>query len=169
MAVEAVSNNAVPNAAGGAEAKWADEGQGKEGVADFTVWLGDLNYRIDLARSEVASALGEEALDTLAANDQLKKAQTEGRVAAGYREGPLSFPPTYKFDHGSDNYDSSDKARIPAWTDRILFRSRVRNHLELLSYQSCADVRSSDHRPVTALFEVSSVDPRPELRREATL
>ena len=32
-------------------------------------------------------------------------------MAKGYDEGPLSFPPTYKFDPMSDSYDSSDKVR----------------------------------------------------------
>eukprot|EP00961_Rhodomonas_salina_P266259 3599452-Rhodomonas_salina.1 len=32
------------------------------------------------------------------------------RVDLGYREGPLSFAPTYKFDPASDTYDSSGMA-----------------------------------------------------------
>jgi phosphatidylinositol-bisphosphatase len=32
-------------------------------------------------------------------------------VFTGYTEGKLTFPPTYKFDPGTDNWDSSEKAR----------------------------------------------------------
>lgn len=64
--------------------------------------------------------------------------------------------PTYKFDVGTDTYDSSEKARIPAWTDRIL---RKGPNLRQLAYNS-APLRFSDHRPVYALFDcqVSIVD-----------
>lgn len=35
---------------------------------------------------------------------------------AGYEEGPVLFRPTYKYNLGTDNYDTSEKMRIPAWT-----------------------------------------------------
>lgn len=48
------------------------------------------------------------------------------------REGPLLFPPTYKFDKGAAAtgdrplpYDSSDKRRVPAWTDRVMWRGSL--------------------------------------------
>lgn len=64
--------------------------------------------------------------------------------------------PTYKFDLGTDTYDTSEKARIPAWTDRIL---RKGTNLRQIHYNS-APLRFSDHRPVFATFEckVSIVD-----------
>lgn len=66
-----------------------------------------------------------------------------------YSEARITFMPTYKFDIGTDNYDSSEKARIPAWTDRIL---RKGPNLRQLAY-NCAPLRFSDHRPVYALFD----------------
>lgn len=35
---------------------------------------------------------------------------------SGYEEGPLLFRPTYRYDLGTDTYDTSEKMRIPAWT-----------------------------------------------------
>lgn len=73
-----------------------------------------------------------------------------------YSEARITFMPTYKFDIGTDRYDTSEKARIPAWTDRIL---RKGTNIRQLSYDS-APLKFSDHRPVYATFQcvVSIVD-----------
>lgn len=39
-----------------------------------------------------------------------------GLAFSGYQEGPLLFRPTYRYDIGTDTYDTSEKMRIPAWT-----------------------------------------------------
>lgn len=47
-----------------------------------------------------------------------------GTAFAGYEEGPLLFRPTYRYDLGTDSYDTSEKLRIPAWTGasrRVLY------------------------------------------------
>lgn len=79
---------------------------------------------------------------------------------SGYEEGPLLFRPTYRYDLGTDTYDTSEKMRIPAWTgehhgrdliysqtdslaDRILHRG---NQLNLNVYFR-AELRGSDHKP----------------------
>ncbi len=40
----------------------------------------------------------------------------EGAAFNGYEEGPLIFRPTYRYDVGTNTYDTSEKMRIPAWT-----------------------------------------------------
>lgn len=41
-------------------------------------------------------------------------------VFIGYEEGPILFNPTYRYNVGTDTYDSSEKMRIPAWTGELL-------------------------------------------------
>ena len=89
-------------------------------------------------------------------HDQLGRERAAGRVFIGYEEGSIAFPPTYKFDNGTDAYDSSEKRRVPSWTDRILFKpARNPSAIELLQYVSVNDLRTSDHRAVTASFRVT--------------
>lgn len=59
----------------------------------------------------------------LVAHDQLTQQRQQDGCFPGFSEGPLNFAPTYKYDTFSDDYDTSEKCRAPAWTDRILWRA----------------------------------------------
>lgn len=65
-------------------------------------------------------------LDSLLPHDQLRHVQKAKKAFHdGWREGPITFLPTYKYDVGSVGlFDSSEKKRAPSWCDRILFRTR---------------------------------------------
>ncbi|KAL9049579.1 MAG: hypothetical protein Q9162_007148 [Coniocarpon cinnabarinum] len=65
-------------------------------------------------------------LDSLLAHDELRRMQKQRRMFHdGWREGPVTFLPTYKYDVGSVSvFDSTDKKRGPSWCDRILYRTR---------------------------------------------
>ena len=39
-------------------------------------------------------------------------------IFRGFREHPILFRPTYKYDPGTDEFDTSTKQRIPSYTDR---------------------------------------------------
>ncbi|KAG5648880.1 hypothetical protein DXG03_000229 [Asterophora parasitica] len=123
---------------------------------DIVIWLGDLNYRIDMDNDSVRGLAGMDGFDTLLAADQLKSMMDSGAAFPGYSEGPLLFRPTYRYDLGTDHYDTSEKMRIPAWTDRILYRGVQLD----LSVYSRAELRGSDHKPVFGIFraEVRIID-----------
>ena len=123
---------------------------------DHIFWAGDLNYRIALPSAEdVRDLASRHQLEALLQHDQLTDVRTSSQAFAGYEEMPIRFPPTYKFDVGSDIYDTSEKLRPPAWTDRVLFKcTRPTLHIHPIAYD-CAPIRASDHRPVGASLSVS--------------
>ncbi|KAG6040575.1 hypothetical protein E4U41_000083 [Claviceps citrina] len=65
-------------------------------------------------------------LDSLLPHDQLRRVIAQRRIFHdGWREGPITFLPTYKYDVGTVAlFDSSEKQRSPSWCDRILYRTR---------------------------------------------
>ncbi|ODA79067.1 hypothetical protein RJ55_04658 [Drechmeria coniospora] len=65
-------------------------------------------------------------LDSLLPHDQLKRLIGQRKLFHdGWREGPIAFLPSYKYDIGTVGlFDSSDKQRAPSWCDRILYRTR---------------------------------------------
>ncbi|XP_009908606.2 phosphatidylinositol 4,5-bisphosphate 5-phosphatase A [Dryobates pubescens] len=148
------------------------EGRVANGILDHDLvfWFGDLNFRIEsLDIRFVKYAIDSHILSQLWEKDQLNIAKSTWPVLSGFQEGPLNFPPTFKFDVGTNKYDSSAKKRKPAWTDRILWKikgasggpgaggrrpSRSVLAVSLLCYCSHMEYTISDHKPVAALFAV---------------
>ncbi|PHH73519.1 hypothetical protein CDD82_5398 [Ophiocordyceps australis] len=129
---------------------------------ELCILNGDLNYRIDtMSRDTVVKAVQQQNLVKLLERDQLLVARRRNpafRLRA-FEEMPITFAPTYKYDVGTDNYDTSEKRRSPAWCDRLLFRGQGR--VQQLDYRR-HEVRVSDHRPVTGSFRlwVKRIDAR---------
>ena len=114
---------------------------------------GDLNYRIDQRRDLVVSSVQQNTFQNLLVHDQLTKEMKTNIRLRSFMEGPITFPPTYKYDVHSTEYDTSEKRRIPAWCDRVLWRARDATRVELLHYQRY-EPDISDHRPISAAFRV---------------
>ncbi|NXL39639.1 PI5PA phosphatase, partial [Glaucidium brasilianum] len=148
------------------------EGRAASGILDHDLvfWFGDLNFRIEsLDIRFVKYAIDSNILSQLWEKDQLNIAKSTWPVLSGFQEGPLNFPPTFKFDVGTNKYDSSAKKRKPAWTDRILWKikspsvglgaggrrpSRGILSVSQLCYCSHMEYTVSDHKPVAAIFAV---------------
>ncbi|KAJ5360366.1 hypothetical protein N7517_009557 [Penicillium concentricum] len=64
-------------------------------------------------------------ISSLLPHDQLGLQRRKGAAFhKGWREGDITFLPTYKYDVGSvAMFDTSEKQRGPSWCDRILFRT----------------------------------------------
>lgn len=146
---------------------------------DYVFWFGDLNYRINLPNEEVKSLISRSAWLELQRADQLSMQREAKEVFGGFSEGPLCFAPTYRYDLFCDSYDTSEKQRCPAWTDRVLWRraklvfkksnspsvndgingraSEIDENKmvdkNLLVYYR-AEIKTSDHRPVAAVFDI---------------
>uniref|UniRef100_A0A4X2KR57 Phosphatidylinositol 4,5-bisphosphate 5-phosphatase A n=1 Tax=Vombatus ursinus TaxID=29139 RepID=A0A4X2KR57_VOMUR len=144
------------------------EGPMANGILDHDIvfWFGDLNFRIENYDLHfVKFAIDNNQLQKLWEKDQLNMAKGSWPVLKGFQEGPLTFAPTFKFDVGTNFYDTSAKKRKPAWTDRILWKikapsggrspsGRESHRLQVTqhSYRSHMEYTVSDHKPVAALF-----------------
>ncbi|KAL8141799.1 hypothetical protein V2J09_014831 [Rumex salicifolius] len=108
---------------------------------DQIFWLGDLNYRLNMSDEEIRKLVFSKKWDELINSDQLMEQIRTGHVFDGWKEGLINFPPTYKYEINSDRY--------------------VGTGIKQQFYRR-ADLRMSDHRPVSSMFclEIEAVDQR---------
>ncbi|CAL9763216.1 unnamed protein product [Musa acuminata subsp. burmannicoides] len=119
---------------------------------DKIIWLGDLNYRLAATFGDTHELLQKKDWQSLLGKDQLRIEQRAGRAFAGWEEGQIRFPPTYKYLANSDVYavKPGKPRRTPAWCDRILWRGKGMKQMWYVRGES----QFSDHRPVYSLFSV---------------
>lgn len=117
---------------------------------DVVIWMGDLNYRINMEDSVVRRCIKSKNYMELSKHDQLIGQMKLGRVFNKFVEAPLTFAPTFKIKIGENEYKEN---RIPAWCDRVLFKTERNHFVEVKKYTS-HEIYSSDHKPVSCLLNV---------------
>ncbi|KAK4696989.1 hypothetical protein P7C71_g1000, partial [Lecanoromycetidae sp. Uapishka_2] len=121
---------------------------------EICILNGDLNYRIDtMGRDTVVKAVNANNFTKLLERDQLLVSRRRNPTfpVRAFKECPITFAPTYKYDVGFDRYDTSEKRRAPAWCDRILYRGTGK--VKQVEYRR-HELWVSDHRPVSGLFKM---------------
>ncbi|ETK87918.1 hypothetical protein, variant 1 [Phytophthora nicotianae CJ01A1] len=104
-------------------------------------------------------------------HDELYQLCHSQQLFHGFQENEITFFPTFRRIRGQalrepldaisfqQNYSlvaTHGGYRVPSYTDRIFYSSLagMRDALRCVSYESCEAVTSSDHKPVSACFEV---------------
>ncbi|KAG9957999.1 DNase I-like protein, partial [Aureobasidium melanogenum] len=109
LPVAAVSNTAGTFVGGGDGSMILDH--------EICILNGDLNYRIDaMPRDTVVRAVNDRNLAKLLERDQLLLSRRKNPAfrLRVFQEMPITFAPTYKYNVGTDEYDTSEKKRAPA-------------------------------------------------------
>eukprot|EP00939_MAST-03C_sp_MAST-3C-sp1_P004424 g4424.t1 len=131
---------------------------------DVVFWFGDLNYRLavdsGLDLKDVYKCIDENSqagLRKLFGHDQLKREREAARVFLGYKEGDVTFKPTYKYLKNTCSYErESEKLRFPAWCDRILWRTSANNSAVVRqTHYGRETIVMSDHMPVNGVFDIA--------------
>lgn len=132
---------------------------------DHVFVMGDLNYRlaptVGTTPAERVAWVEDRVKckdwEALAEVDELANERRKSNVFVNFQEGPLRFPPTFKYDPGAP-HNGYNTSRIPSYCDRILWHSLParRPSVALVSYTALNDIVSSDHRPAQAVFDIEA-------------
>lgn len=99
---------------------------------DYVFWCGDLNFRLGQTREDVLQWAEQSPIQVDLNSDQLLQLMTDGGSSGvivefggrdvarfsgtclkSFGEAEITFPPTYKYDPGTQNFDTSSKQRTP--------------------------------------------------------
>ncbi|XP_075690401.1 phosphatidylinositol 3,4,5-trisphosphate 5-phosphatase 2A-like [Rhinoderma darwinii] len=132
----------------------------------YLFWAGDLNYKLDMPFQDVLHCIYSGQHQLLLPVDQLNQEREKKKIFLGFKEHPITFPPTCRYERGSRAYDlqkaktTGTRVFAPSWSDRILWTSYPGTEVECTSYGCTEDIVSSDHSPVFSTFEVAALSKR---------
>eukprot|EP00929_Paragymnodinium_shiwhaense_P038186 TRINITY_DN20225_c0_g1_i1.p1 TRINITY_DN20225_c0_g1~~TRINITY_DN20225_c0_g1_i1.p1 ORF type:complete len:1021 (-),score=128.10 TRINITY_DN20225_c0_g1_i1:540-3602(-) len=126
---------------------------------DHIIWLGDFNSRLHwpgqsggVPVDQAKQMIQQQRFGELLKLDQLNLMRREGMAFESFEEMPIRFTPSYKWKPNEDRLELGSQKHIPAWCDRILYRSVCRPALKADKYDCFAGLKQSDHRLVFSKF-----------------
>ncbi len=120
---------------------------------DQIVMLGNFNARVLLpirnAKAATELLASQQMWDALAQHDQLRNYMRDGGALAGFHEGRLAFPYTYK----------SGRLEQQSWCDRVIFSSTSSLQTTVVEYTSIGSddeqpLAKGHHRPIAATLTI---------------
>uniref|UniRef100_A0A3P8VE19 Inositol polyphosphate-5-phosphatase E n=1 Tax=Cynoglossus semilaevis TaxID=244447 RepID=A0A3P8VE19_CYNSE len=97
--------------------------------------LGQLKTSFDVDAMMKCTEGGD--MSVLLEHDQLSMELKDGKILF-FQKASIHFFPTYKFDIGCGIYATTSKQRTPSYTDKILFRNRQADDIQVVKYTSCS-------------------------------
>jgi phosphatidylinositol-3,4,5-trisphosphate 5-phosphatase 2 len=85
-------------------------------------WLGDLNYRVDFTREKILQLLKMRHWDALKKGDQLTNQKDAMKTFYGFKEGSITFPPTYRYERGSCEWSKKVQKKFD-FTINLFYRN----------------------------------------------
>lgn len=122
---------------------------------DFLFWMGDMNYRVEEDDEKVRQYIKDGNYEWLLSHDQLREQMEKKLAFDPFLEPPITFPPTYKYIKNTNEYVPIAQNRIPAYCDRVLWKSAEGEGIVNTSYRR-HELLGSDHRPVSATFVIKA-------------
>ena len=158
----------------GAEASGGSSRLGNARILDHdhVVWLGDTNSRLHwpghggMPLQQARQKVQQRRFGELLALDQLALMRRDRMAFHDFEEHPICFVPSYKWYPGVDAYDMRSQKHVPAWTDRILFRSKTSAAITVGQYSVHSGLKQSDHRLVFASLRAPCDDHLSGKRRQ---
>ena len=116
-------------------------------LAEFSFFMGDLNYRLETDYNQLMAKGKEHALEMVqTAGDQFFIAKESGYFV-NYNEPEIDFMPTYKLNKNKPEYVNKNN-QAPSYCDRILVKINSSLQVTDEQYVGRHDLFGSDHRPV---------------------
>uniref|UniRef100_A0A7S1UE04 C2 domain-containing protein n=1 Tax=Phaeomonas parva TaxID=124430 RepID=A0A7S1UE04_9STRA len=108
-------------------------------------------------KAEVHRLVEEGDFASIYAMDELQHFIKNNVIFCGFETPVPSFKPTFKVKRAEGT--QYNEKRIPSYTDRILYKSLpgLEKNLRLLNFESHETFASSDHKPISALFEMDTI------------
>ena len=116
-------------------------------LAEFCIFMGDLNYRLSTTFKELNNENRDKALTMVHTKEDQFVSAIEAGYFVNYNEPKIDFLPTYKLKADKLQYVNK-KDQAPSYCDKVLFKNN--SSLEVVDdfYVGRHDIFGSDHRPV---------------------